>query len=566
MLEAMASKRAYSSQGGGAAKKHRQQSYRDNSSTQIDQTYGQRSAFGNIEIITTVPNGDSDLDCEDDTAALAYLQTVRTQASAIPHVIVASKAGPSLPPKTLLLPTNGLDSQDERKLEGPVDRSIYVDGTGDFRGYYQDGAYIAYPPGYFDKNDGDDEDEEEEERDYQGDDQQKDSKEKHAEGENIEMDCGDDDDDESSLESSEGGPRNSNVDEIREAYFKSLINQFLSLCAVLQTEPPADLVSSLPKSNPVEVGGFGPRSDTFEKWSGRLRGTDPLPAQVAGMHKDGALRLLRIVLGGKFLRKNQELRERTSRWLWALLARLPDRGQLDYQEIGYVRELGKRAVLLMLGLAEAEVLRDRYGVGDGGSSSGGGVEVDVDEGVDEELDADEDYDYDDAAADTTDNVQPGPHNDNKQDQTTKTPVNDTETNKEESDVEMQIDSDRDEEEKDGEVSEAPQHEARERAADIETAKDRLLSQLNGGGGDAAGATESASSNPAADADAEVEPAPTALEEEAFAALAADEAAQRRRARANERATLNMILTVAGEFYGQRDLLEFRDPFGGLQVD
>lgn len=29
---------------------------------------------------------------------------------------------------------------------------------------------------------------------------------------------------------------------------------------------------------------------------------------------------------------------------------------------------------------------------------------------------------------------------------------------------------------------------------------------------------------------------------------------------NMRVTLNMILTVAGEFYGQRDLLEFRNPF------
>lgn len=36
-----------------------------------------------------------------------------------------------------------------------------------------------------------------------------------------------------------------------------------------------------------------------------------------------------------------------------------------------------------------------------------------------------------------------------------------------------------------------------------------------------------------------------------------------RARMNARATLNMILTVAGEFYGQRDLLEFRDPFHGV---
>lgn len=36
-----------------------------------------------------------------------------------------------------------------------------------------------------------------------------------------------------------------------------------------------------------------------------------------------------------------------------------------------------------------------------------------------------------------------------------------------------------------------------------------------------------------------------------------------RLRMNMRATLNMILTVAGEFYGQRDLLEFREPFVGM---
>lgn len=44
---------------------------------------------------------------------------------------------------------------------------------------------------------------------------------------------------------------------------------------------------------------------------------------------------------------------------------------------------------------------------------------------------------------------------------------------------------------------------------------------------------------------------------------ADKEAAKQRSRANLRATLNMILTVAGEFYGQRDLLEFREPFVGM---
>jgi hypothetical protein len=43
----------------------------------------------------------------------------------------------------------------------------------------------------------------------------------------------------------------------------------------------------------------------------------------------------------------------------------------------------------------------------------------------------------------------------------------------------------------------------------------------------------------------------------------DEEEARMRLRINMRATLNMILTVAGEFYGQRDLLGFREPFVGM---
>ncbi|XXH02327.1 hypothetical protein Hte_008700 [Hypoxylon texense] len=568
----MGSKRAASNEDGGAPKKRRQQYYRDNVHNATNSTYGQRSAFGDEEIITTVPNNDSDLDCEDDTEALAYLKTVRIQASGIPHVIVASKAGPPPPPRTLLLPADEPGDQDELETEEPVDRSLYLDGTGDFRGYYQDGAYVAYPAGYFDGSEDEDEEEgegEKEDYDYKGDTQDYDEGEEPAEEEEGDVKIKYDDD-ESSFESSEGGPRNSNVDEIRVAYFESLVNQFLALRTLLQTDPPAHLLSSLPKSNPVDVDRFGPKSDTFYKWAGRLRGTDPLPAQVAGMHKDGVIRLLRIILGGKFLRKNQELRERTSRWIWALLARLPERGELDYQEIGWIRELGKRAVLLMVSLAEIEVLKEHYDIGDGSAgSSVGGAEVDVDEGIDEELGSEE-YNDDEMTldADATWPSEPATRKNDKTDSSADVQTNGTEANGEDSDVEMQIDSDGEEDEEDGEVSEAPQQ-AQEPTADIETAKARLLSQLDGAAA-AATAAGPADLNATTTTTMAQEAPTTTLEEEAFAALAAEEEAQkkgqRQRARANERATLNMILTVAGEFYGQRDLLEFRDPFGGMQAE
>lgn len=42
-----------------------------------DPTSGQRGAFGDLGGATTAPTGDSDLDCEDDSEALAYLRSVR---------------------------------------------------------------------------------------------------------------------------------------------------------------------------------------------------------------------------------------------------------------------------------------------------------------------------------------------------------------------------------------------------------------------------------------------------------------------------------------------------------
>ncbi|XDG07852.1 hypothetical protein ABKA04_007467 [Annulohypoxylon sp. FPYF3050] len=494
----------------------------------MDPNYGQRSAFGDFDCLTTVPAGDNDLDWEDDSDALAYLKSVRTQASAIPHVLVASKAGPQLPPQSV---------EDE---EENIDRSIYTDGKGDYRGYYHDGAYTAYPPDYSGEDEDEDEDKEQDEEGGEYHNELNYDYENGEEFENAELDY----EEISSDSDSEGRPHNSSSDEIRDAYFASLTNQFLSLRQTLQNPPPPNIRKSLPRSNPTVVGEFGSRSDTFPKWAGRIRGTDPLPAQIAAMHKDGVMRLLRIILGGKFLRKKHPLWERTSRWIWALLARLPERGELDYQEIGYIRELGKRAVLLMVSLAEMEVLKEHYDVGDSSTESLGEPDFD-DQGVDEELGPDGFDEWDDVEEEATvasADVVPQAKG-----------VDET---GEKSDVEMQIDSDSEVE--DGEVSEEPPTKAEESPADIETAKARLLHQLET-------TAEEEDTEPAAP-----ERETTDLMDEAFAALDADEEARKKeerlRAQINERATLNMILTVAGEFYGQRDLLEFRDPFGGLQVE
>ncbi|KAJ3580387.1 hypothetical protein NPX13_g169 [Xylaria arbuscula] len=514
-----------------------------------DPTSGQRGAFGDLGGATTAPTSDSDLDCEDDSEALAYLRSVRTQASTIPHVLVAQKAGPPLPPQA---PRSAGDDDEE---EQPADRTIYEDGVGDFRGYYQDGAYVAYPEDRWGNSN-------ENEEPYGEDDDSDDKLEN--------------DDDPNSSESSDDRPHNSSADEIREAYFASITNRYMALRQLLQTDPPESAIRALPATNPTEVGVWKRGADTFQKWEGRIRTTDPLPAQIAAMHKDGIFRLIRVILTCKFLRKRTQLRERTSRWIWALLARLPDAGELDYMEVGYVRELGKRAVLMMVSLAELEVLRENYDVA--GSSPEDEeeyeVEADVDECYDDALSQDSPVDV--ANAPTPDDAKvhvehiPSPSASIPQDGANQTADISSTNSKpkvdgarlqepspdDASDVEMQLDSDME----DGEVADEPPPPHADSVADIETAKARLLARLN---------EAAAEDNGMTPADAEAAQAATpesrideseedGAEYERYQALDRD--------KVNERATLNMILTVAGEFYGQRDLLEFRDPFGGLHFE
>lgn len=246
------------------------------------------------------------------------------------------------------------------------------------------------------------------------------------------------------------------------------------------------------------------------------------------MDKDAVLRLLRVVLGGKFLRRGTELRERTSRWLWALLARLPDRGELDYMEVGYVRDLGKRAALLMHSLREMAALRDEVEGGGRASSEDDGLEGDQ-----------EDWDGEAEALDDDDREVPAPPKESAEQPVSvandepasvqpsagppTTPSSTAPTGAPHADIGKAGQME------DGEVDESAPMDI---DTDVESAKTRLLAKLNNHRSSGCDAGQ-----------AGVEPPFDPV-----------------RARMNMRATLNMILTVAGEIYGQRDLLEFRDPF------
>lgn len=321
---------------------------------------------------------------------------------------------------------------------------------------------------------------------------------------------------------------------LNEAYFASVMDQYLRLRSILHADLPSNAVSRVVKARLKTDAPAENQSAAIATWSRLLRETDPHPLQVALMSKDTTLRILRILLGGKFLRQGYTLPERTSRWIWALLARMPDKGELNYAEIGWIRDLGRRAVLLGRSLAEMAALREELAEG------GLGAHEAVDgSSSDEEVLADpEDMEVEGALSSGQDEDEPKPAGSRNEaektpkgtEPTAKSPPRpdaeegEIEDEDEDEDVAMEIATDSEAEE--GEVA------AQEPQENLEAARERLLARISNG--------------------------MTSEDEEDL-----EKESAKQRLRANLRATLNMILTIAGEFYGQRDLLEFREPFVGM---
>ncbi|KND87806.1 hypothetical protein TOPH_07604, partial [Tolypocladium ophioglossoides CBS 100239] len=452
----------------GAQPRHRHQN------SAIDPTWGQKYVFSNLEDGSSIPFGEES-DFEDDADAMAYLRSVRLEATGIPHLLVAPKRqiGPQLPPE--------LRTEHDDQAFG---QSTYTNGVGDARGYYEDGAYMALP--------------------------------------NSEDDDGE----------GEAG----NVDpekELLEAYCASVLSRYHRLRSALHTKPPPNAARRLSCARPTFAPPLGGKSSTHRIWSQALRSTDPHPLQLALMSKESVLRVLRVMLGGKFLHRGYTLSERTSQWLWALLARLPDPWEMDHTDIAWVRDLGRRAVLLGRSLAEMAALRDE--LEDGMLGVNEGVDASSSSGDDDESAVATDAEAGEGLS-SPDSKPQVDQSQNAVSQEKPTGEDVAEEQVAKNDQEGQVDEGNGDNESvamdlasDSEEGEAKEDDN----TALEAAKKAFLSRLE----DATAENQQPEEDP--------------------------QAAARLRLRMNMRATLNMILTVAGEFYGQRDLLEFREPFVGM---
>ncbi|KAK0703588.1 hypothetical protein B0T26DRAFT_607852, partial [Lasiosphaeria miniovina] len=464
----------------------------------IDLASGQRAAFPGIG--ETPYSSDDEFEWEDDGDALAYLSSVQHQANTIPTVISAPRVGPQLPSH---LQPSGTDD------DGSVDRNIYDNGVGDFRGFFHDGAFIAAPDPH-----------------PSSDEEGECAEDGHATRDRAEINK-----------------------QLREAYYASLMKQFKSLRAQLHRKPPHNFVKALPRENGTFVGPFGSGSPTAAIWTRRILNTDPRPVQVAAMSPLGVMRLLRVIMKGKLIRHGYELPERTSRWVWALLARLPDGGEMGYDEIGWIRDLARIAVQVLVNDQQLAALRDE--LEEDGENFPDEVKHEEQEVVPENTKADvvDDSSHLELSALNSTAASTGPMPAEAADGLVSVHQNDP---NHDSGGEMDMDID------DGEVLDEPTAVTASHNVDgdLAAAKTRLLDQLeNLGNFYTAKAPEPTLENGSLNAEGKRLTSNHNHDDDD-----SEQQREKERSQINMRATMNMIITIAGEFYGQRDLLDFRDPF------
>lgn len=299
----------------------------------------------------------------------------------------------------------------------------------------------------------------------------------------------------------------------RQAYFNYILAKYAILRSRLQENPPRFAVERLSKDHSSYMSAT---AKDWKAWSWRLHNTDAVPAQLASMSKSTILRLLRLMAKdfGKRTAPQGVLRcsLRTSQWVWGLLARLPARGELNSEEIGVVRDLGKRAVWVSIGLRgvhDLAALEEDADTNENEDEIENSVlEVEVKDG---RFDAD-----DDGNGHTEAMTGPFKLSDDLPE------------------VQFTMDA---------RTNPTFSKEAKYDGECLEEAKTRLLANLE-----------------PQDTASQAEEVEQDLQQQINAKLAAkvnNEALTEEDGLHNIRATIDMIITIAGEMYGQRDLLEFR---------
>ncbi|KAM5431468.1 hypothetical protein MferCBS31731_007841 [Microsporum ferrugineum] len=139
----------------------------------------------------------------------------------------------------------------------------------------------------------------------------------------------------------------------QEQYYNLLRHRFLLLRSTLKCVPPAKLIAALDSSHPISLPADNPRARS--EWTTLVKSVEPQMVQLACMDLDSVLRVLRIVtrsLSEAAKSLNCTWTSRIAAWAWGLLGRCRDVGEMSSEEVGELRDLGKRAAKILVKIRE----------------------------------------------------------------------------------------------------------------------------------------------------------------------------------------------------------------------
>ncbi|KAF2202188.1 hypothetical protein GQ43DRAFT_439929 [Delitschia confertaspora ATCC 74209] len=224
-----------------------------------NEDFGKHEAFPGID--------DDSYSDETTGEAMAYLRGVRSEALSIPKLLIA---------------------QPPRPAEGESDRSMYINGIGDMRGFYTDGAYIArelrptastpYP----------------------------------------------------ASDASELDPQ--------EEYHRLLLKRYQALRQTLEGAYGEKMRNHI-VHDPSITSKDTPTNR--QEWRYTLDREYPTPGRLAQMSVGELFRGLQICAAR--IHTRGYITKQKSCWIWSLLAKIREYGTLDNRKVGIIRELAKNA-------------------------------------------------------------------------------------------------------------------------------------------------------------------------------------------------------------------------------
>lgn len=293
------------------------------------------------------------------------------------------------------------------------------------------------------------------------------------------------------------------------AYSSRILTHFWKQRQILSHAPAAQSVTSLRSDQLISLP---PNYHAAEHdWRNHILSTSPHPAQVSSISHSDTLRILEQCR--RLLKRNTNIDSRVSQWVWALLARAGEAGTMTNDEVAVVRELGKRAIWVSCGFQGEHIAKATEAFGGEEEEE----EAEVEQSQEWTRDESQSPILKPQIANAKIVVKKGPNDEQTRLETLATGM---------------LSGGRDEG-LNGALRTRPELESNPDA--LQKARERVLSDL---------AAEQPDEIPP-----HIEP-----EEDDVRVIEESQTAPD----SNTRATLDMIILIAGEVYGQRDLLEFRD--------